>query len=165
MIDGLLFLHHLCLYNNHLQSLLLSNIYCDNKGLVKKVHKICSFRLASASAVLHSEYNVLAPIHSLLAGLPNPPVIAHVKGHQDNKIKYHNLPLPSQLNCDANVFATGKLAEYQTTCQTLAAASSSESPALPWQLHSNSKPASHHFPSTWSPPPQNLHVPTLPLVE
>jgi hypothetical protein len=77
----------------------------------------CSFRLASESAALHSEFDVLATIHSLIKGLSHPPVIAHVKGHQDNAIPYHKLPLPAQLNCDADLLATRELEEYAMTCE------------------------------------------------
>jgi BarA-like signal transduction histidine kinase len=95
----------------------LTNTYCDNQGLVKKINQLCLFRLASASSALRSEYDILTTIHSLLAGLQAPPSIEHVKGHQDDKVTYYKLPLPTQLSCDANVLATQELQEYPTACK------------------------------------------------
>jgi hypothetical protein len=43
-----------------------------------------------------------------------PPSINHVKGHQDDTANYHDLPLPTQLNCDADALATCELLEYPT---------------------------------------------------
>jgi hypothetical protein len=39
------------------------------------------------------------------------PEIYHVKGHQDSKILYTRLPLPAQLNVDADRLATGELCD------------------------------------------------------
>jgi hypothetical protein len=116
MIGGLLFLCHLCLYCGHLQLLPLQKMYCDNLGLVTKVNKFLLFRLASTQAALHSEFDVLATIHDLLNNFPIPPTISHVKGHQDNNKPYEDLPLPAQLNCDADVLTTHELQNYPTTC-------------------------------------------------
>jgi hypothetical protein len=82
MIGGLLFLHHLSLYCNRLNTIPLKTIYCDNEGLIKKVMKLFTFRLASTAAALHSEYNVLATKKTLITGLsPQHPDLTHVKGH------------------------------------------------------------------------------------
>jgi hypothetical protein len=103
---GLLFLQHLHLYNNHLSTLPLTNVYCDNEGLVKKVNKICSFCLAWLPQ--------LCTLSMFLVGLPSPPIIAHVKEHQDNTVKYQDRPLPAQLSCDVGILATHELAESPT---------------------------------------------------
>ncbi len=116
MIAGLLFIRHLCLYCQHLNQLPLLNMFCDNKGLVKKINKLCSFRLAPSTASLHSEYDVIAMIHDLIKDMPISPIISHVKRHQDDHSDYYNLPRPAQLNCDADVLATRELKEYPTTC-------------------------------------------------
>jgi hypothetical protein len=116
MIGGLLFLRHLCLYCGHFQLLPLHKMYCDNLGLVTKVSKLLSFRLAPTQAALHSEFDVLATIHDLLRDFSLTPTIVHVKGHQDNHKPYEDLSLPAQLNCDADVLATNELLNYPTTC-------------------------------------------------
>jgi hypothetical protein len=72
--------------------------------------------LVSTQAALHSEFDVLATIHDLLKDFSIPPTISHVKGHQDNNKLYEDLPLPAQLNSDANVLATHELQNYPTTC-------------------------------------------------
>jgi hypothetical protein len=116
MLAGLLFLCHLCLYYEHLNQLPLTNIYCDNLGLIKKVNRLLTFRLATTQAALHSEYDMLATIHKLLGDLPITPTIDHVKGHQDDKVPYAALPLPAQLNVDADVLAIHELLYYPTQC-------------------------------------------------
>jgi hypothetical protein len=116
MIGGLLFLRHLCLFSNRLNIIPLHSIYCDNQGLIKKVNKLFTFRLASTASALHSEYDVLITNKSLLTGFQSLPAISHVHEHQDNDIDYADLPLPAQLNVDADVLATEELAERPTTC-------------------------------------------------
>jgi hypothetical protein len=89
MIAGLLFLRHHCLYcQHHLNQLPLLNMLCDNKGLVKKINKLCSFRLAPSTASLHSEYDVIITIQDLMSDMLTTPVIMHVKGHQDDNAAY-----------------------------------------------------------------------------
>jgi exonuclease III len=116
MLCGLLFIQHLCTYCGHLNLIPLHTMYCDNLGLVSKTNKLLSFRLAPTQAALHSEYDVLVTIHDLLKSLPHLPIINHVKGHQDAKVAYQDLPLPAQLNCDADVLATAELRQFPTTC-------------------------------------------------
>jgi hypothetical protein len=117
MLAGLLFLRHLCQFCVHLNLVPLQQMYCDNLGLVTKVNKLFAFRLAPAQAALHSEYDVLATIKDLLTDFTSLPIIAHVKGHQDKKVAYANIPLPAQLNCDADVLATHELFHHPTTCE------------------------------------------------
>ncbi len=67
------------------------------------------YRLAKVKCVLHSEYDVVNQIFRLLQEYTATPEINHVKGHQDNKIPYVSLPLPAQLNVDADSLATKEL--------------------------------------------------------
>jgi hypothetical protein len=112
MIGGLLFLRQMCLYCGHLQLLLLHQMHCNNLGLVTKVYKLLSFRLAPRQAALHSEFDVLATIHALLNDFPLPREIQHVKGHQDDHKAYKDLHLSAQLNCNADLLATDKLTKF-----------------------------------------------------
>ncbi len=91
-------------------------MYGDNLGLVIKVNKLLSFRLAPTQATLHSKFDVLATIHALLKDFPLPPEIQHVKGRQDDRKAYEDLPLPAQLNWDADELATDKWTNFPTTC-------------------------------------------------
>jgi hypothetical protein len=79
--------------------------------------KLLTFRLAPVQAALHSEYDALSMIYDLLRDLPAQPTISHVKGHQDDELEYADLPLPAQLNVDADVLATHELSEYPTSCE------------------------------------------------
>jgi hypothetical protein len=109
MASGLTFLQHICLYCQHLNQLQLTKLYCDNLGLVRKLNYFFTYRLAPIKCVLHSEYDILAQSYLLLQEYLVTPKILHVKGHQDDKTPYRNLPLPAQLNCDADSLATTEL--------------------------------------------------------
>ena len=87
----------------------LQKLYCDNLGLIKKVSYFFKYRLAKVKCVLHSEYDFVNQIFPLIQEYTATPEINHVKGHQDNKIPYVSLPLPTQLNVDAGSLATKEL--------------------------------------------------------
>ena len=53
-----------------------------------------------------SDWDVLQAIINSLTLFPSPPLIAHVKGHQDDNTSYDLLPLEAQLNVDADAAAT-----------------------------------------------------------
>jgi hypothetical protein len=105
MASGLTFLKRICLFCDHLDTLPLRKMYCDNLGLIKKVTYFFKYRLVSIKCALHSEYDIVYQVF-LLCEYQSAPVILHVKGHQDSKIAYANLPLPAQLNVDADCLAT-----------------------------------------------------------
>jgi hypothetical protein len=56
-----------------------------------------------------SEWDLLSIIMDYLPRLPSDPLIQHVKGHQDDDAPVHTLPLPAQLNCEADAMATASL--------------------------------------------------------
>jgi hypothetical protein len=109
MASGLTFLRHIYFYCQHLNQLQLTKLYCDNLGLVKKLNYFFTYRLAPIKCVLHSEYDVPAQSYLLLQEYLVTPGIIHVTGHQEDKTPYRNLPLPAQLNCDADSLATTEL--------------------------------------------------------
>jgi hypothetical protein len=140
-------------------------IAANNQGLVKKANKLCSFHLASASSALHSEYNMLASIHSLLASLPNPTEIGHVKGHQDDTVPYHKLSLPAKLICDTGILATRELFEYPTSCENvplLPTAKVQWSLAVGLLLETYQQPFDANMAYVSS---QNLAAPALPMAQ
>jgi hypothetical protein len=108
MVSGLTVLKHICLFCGHINMLPLRKLYCDNLGFIKKVSYIFMYRLAKVKCVLHSEYDVVNQIFCLLQEYTVTPEINHVS-HQDNKIPYTSLPLPAQLNVDADSLATNEL--------------------------------------------------------
>jgi hypothetical protein len=77
-------------------------LYCENLGLVCKLNYFFTYQLTPIKCMLHSKYDVLAQSFLLLQAYLVTPELLHVKGHQDNKTPYANLPLPAQLNCDAD---------------------------------------------------------------
>jgi hypothetical protein len=109
MVSGLTVLKHICLFCGHINMLRLGKLYCDNLGLIKKVSYFFKYRLAKVKCVLHSEYDVVNQVFRLLQEYTATPEINHVKGHQNNKIPYVSLPLPAQLNDDADSLATKEL--------------------------------------------------------
>ena len=59
----------------------------------------------------HPEWDVLAEISTTMKALGITLNMKHVKGHADQKKKYNDLDLLSQLNVDANALATQALDE------------------------------------------------------
>jgi hypothetical protein len=86
----------------------------DNQGLLKKQASFRKFSLAKYSAVLHSEWDAIISVYNLMDRFPQPPVLKHVFGHQDNSLAYDDLPLDAQMNTQADTFATMELDEYST---------------------------------------------------
>ena len=110
-LTGLTVLKHISTFCGRLQLPPLRRLNCNNLGLVKKVSYFSKYHLAPVKCVLHSEYDVLFQAFQLLNAYPTQPGILHVEGHQDDKIPYINLPLPAQLNVDADRLATRELFE------------------------------------------------------
>ena len=85
------------------------SIYCDNKSMVKK----CQGRPAWLDRMypndkMAAEWDLLMEIWRSLE-IYDPemaPTFTHVKGHQDEKMPYAQLPLSAQLNVDADQWAS-----------------------------------------------------------
>jgi hypothetical protein len=82
------------------------HICSDNQGLVNRIVKMKSWKSLYPSATLMPEWDLLSIIMEYLPCLPSDPLIKHEKGHQDDDAPVHTLPLPAQLNCEANAMAT-----------------------------------------------------------
>ena len=78
--------------------------YCDNKGLIASVKTGLGFDDYYPNYTLKADWDVLNEIMVSIRLLPKDsrPALTHIKGHQDNKIAYSELPLPAQLNVDAD---------------------------------------------------------------
>jgi hypothetical protein len=85
------------------------HIFSDNQGLVNRIVKMKSWKTLYPSATLMPEWDLLAIILEYLPHLPSDPLIKHVKGHQDADAPVLTLPLPAQLNCEADAMATESL--------------------------------------------------------
>jgi endonuclease/exonuclease/phosphatase family metal-dependent hydrolase len=86
--------------------------YCDNEGLLKKLTYLRSYTNAIHSTVLHSEWDLVSSVHRLHLKFQSPPLLIHVKGHQDDGTPFEFLELPSQLNVEADKLATVEMLEY-----------------------------------------------------
>jgi hypothetical protein len=73
------------------------HIFSDNQGLVNRIVKMKSWT---------SEWDLLSIILDYLPRLPSDPLIQHVEGHYDDDAPVLTLPLPTQLNCEADAMAT-----------------------------------------------------------
>ena len=79
---------------------------CDNQGLVKQIKKKTSqARNHFAAESLTAEWDVVHTIDILMRALPYLPQVEHIESHQDRTTDYNDLPLDTQLNCDADQLA------------------------------------------------------------
>ena len=90
-----------------IHQLLLSHpLYCNNQGLVERINKLTDFPMIFPNTTFEPEWDCLAQILDSLQLLQQAaPTIHHVKGHQEEDTPYEQLPLPAQLNCNADAYA------------------------------------------------------------
>jgi hypothetical protein len=88
-----------------------THIFSDNQGLVNRIVQMKSWKSLYPSATLMPEWDLLSIIMDYRPRLPSDPLIQHVKGRQDDDAPVHILPLPAQLNCEADAMATASLEE------------------------------------------------------
>ena len=82
------------------------HLVCDNLGLIKSVTKLRDYPTIYPNTTLEAEWDCLAQILVTSRELgAKTPTIDHIKGHQDERAPYKELPLLAQLNCDADSFA------------------------------------------------------------
>jgi hypothetical protein len=84
-------------------------VYSDNQGLVDTITKMMAWKTLYPSNALAPEWDILSVILEYIPKLPFPPSVKHVKGHQDQEAPVVTLPLPAQLNCEADALATTAL--------------------------------------------------------
>ena len=84
-----------------------SRLCCDNKSMVASSHEVPAEWKRTPNSTQASDYDVLAEIWATRDLLPVTacPAVLHIKGHQDKKTAYDQLPLPAQLNVDADKLA------------------------------------------------------------
>jgi len=80
---------------------------CDNKSMVASSHKMPAEWKRTPNSTHASNCDVLAEIWATRDLLPVSacPAMLHIKGHQDKKTACEQLPLPAQLNVDADKLA------------------------------------------------------------
>lgn len=85
--------------------------YLDNKSVIRRIEALGQKQHPVANDQLRSEQDVINEILSTLHALPFQINLKWIKGHQDNDNSVRNLPLPAQLNCEADRAAS----EYNST--------------------------------------------------
>ena len=99
----LLFIIRLFEFHNEDPSKVLS-LVCDNSSLVDTVNKIAKRkRKQFPNETLEPDWDVINEIVSLIKNSKQ--TIEWIRGHQDEKMPKARLPLPAQLNCEADELA------------------------------------------------------------
>jgi hypothetical protein len=82
-----------------------SQVYSDNLALIQRIARQMGRNTWYPNDTISSDWDVLQAIVSTLRIFKQPPIVAHVKGHQDDTTKYELLPIEAQLNVDADAAA------------------------------------------------------------
>jgi hypothetical protein len=107
MGSGLLFLlllheHFQIAWTNTTGNLMI----CDNKGLLIRIKKTLSWSYLQPNVTLHSEWDIESLILTTYRSLGRHFTFEHVYSHQDKTIAVEDLPLPVQLNVEADRITT-----------------------------------------------------------
>ena len=81
-------------------------LYTDSESLVKTIHKRLEWMVEFPYSTMTADWDLQQAITYSLRQFSELPVVQHVKGHQDDAQVYSTLPLPSQLNVDADGLAS-----------------------------------------------------------
>jgi len=85
-------------------------IYCDNQGVLDCIQKLPATKPIQPRQTTQDDYDVYAAIRSTLQELePLQIQLRHVKGHQDQRKKCHQLLLPEILNIECDKCASDYL--------------------------------------------------------
>jgi hypothetical protein len=95
------FLHHLFEFCQSRPEWKLQ-LSCDNDPLLKRVNAARPFKTCFPNCTLDADWDIVNMIVRTLHQSSCNIVLPHVKGHQDDKLAYEDLPLDAQLNCDAD---------------------------------------------------------------
>jgi hypothetical protein len=79
--------------------------YLDNQSVIKRIDNALHMQNTYPNRRLLPEQDVIDEIVATIRQLPTEIKITWVKGHQDDGQDYSQLPLPAQLNCDADHLA------------------------------------------------------------
>lgn len=76
--------------------------YIDNRSVIQRIQKARQTQHTAPNTNLLPEQDVIKEIVYTLGTLPVQVDFEWIRGHQDETQAYHRLPLPAQLNCDAD---------------------------------------------------------------
>jgi hypothetical protein len=77
----------------------------DNQGLLTRIATSLQYIIPFPNFTLLPDWDMTNEIAETLRLLPTPPLLVHVKGHQDDHHDYSELSLEAQLNVDADTEA------------------------------------------------------------
>ena len=93
-------------FTNYTFKPLQVNFFADNLSLIKRMNIRQTFKTPYTNMTLQPEYDLTEQIHRQLIAHHIQPTFNHVKGHQDDTNAKSKLPLPAQLNIEADLLAT-----------------------------------------------------------
>ena len=107
MLSFLRFLFHMVRLHGHSEAPIIPpHLVCDNKSLIETVSKVMTYPHIYPNTTMDAEWDCIAQIVTTMKTFDDrTPTIDHVKGHQDDRTPYEELPLSAQLNCDADSYA------------------------------------------------------------
>ena len=79
--------------------------FTDAKSVLDQTFKFLGFPFYYPNVTMCADWDILQAIVSTIRQFPLPPTLAHVEGHQDKHDQVVNLPLPAQLNVEADGLA------------------------------------------------------------
>ena len=77
-------------------------MFTDSESLVKTIQKRMEWFVEFPYSTMTADWDLQQAISRSLRQFANLPHICHIKGHQDQEQAYSTLPLPAQLNVDAD---------------------------------------------------------------
>ena len=81
-------------------------LYTDSESLIKTIFKRLDWSIEFPYSTMHPDWDLQQCISTSLRKFPTMPSISHVKGHQDRFQPVSTLPLPAQLNVEADELAS-----------------------------------------------------------
>jgi len=86
-------------------------IYCDNQGVLDRIHKLLEMEPIHSRTTTTDDYDIYAAIRAAVKDIKVISVrFVHIKGHQDKGNTRKQLSLPAQLNIECDHRATDYLA-------------------------------------------------------
>ena len=101
MLSMVRFLHHLFFFCDA-RPTWQTQFSTDNQPLLRCITEYQRYKTYFPNATSNADWDVVQAIVSTCTHMHLVPYFRHVKGHQDDKTIYRNLPLEAQLNVDAD---------------------------------------------------------------
>ena len=117
--------------------------YLDNQSVISRIQQSLKTTWVAPNHRMLPEQDVVDEIVSTIRTLPIKLDLQWVKGHQDSVNPYHRLPLPAQLNCDADYAA----AQWYDHPSPLAITTIPPMPHTPSQILLHGYPITKNFKS------------------